>query len=156
MPHDQLEVIQKIEKTLESGRPMSLHRVSKVTGLHYTTVRRYVNLLDSVQKMPTIEVIRGDKTTLVRLRTRKLSLLSEEEQNKIIKSYLPKLEEDTKILITLMDKRIVSQKSAVKLKRTRMIKKLIKQGQLKETGDGRIFLTELGRRIASGAKKIYE
>jgi len=155
MPQDQLKVVQKIEKSLQSGRPMSLHRLSKVTGLHYTTVKRYINLLDAVQKMPEIEVIRGDKTTLVRVGTKKLSLLPEEEQIKIIKSYSPKLEEDTKLLITLMEKGITSTKDAMKMRKTKLIEKLLKQGQLKKTKDDRIYLTDFGYKIARGAKSIY-
>lgn len=154
MPQDQLQVIQKIEKSLQTGRPMSLHRLSKVTGLHYTTVKRYVNLLDAVKKMPEIEVIRGEKTTLVRL-ARKLSLLPEEEQNKIIKFYMPKLEEDTKLLIELMEKGIISEQTATRMRKTKLTAKLLKQEQLKETKDGRIYLTEFGQKIAQGAKSIY-
>lgn len=155
MPKDPFEVIGKIERTLlESDRPVSISKLAKKTGLHYTTVKRYVTLLESIKKMPIIEVIGGEGTTLVRLE-RDLSKLREEEIKQIIKKHFPDMDEEEKLLMKLMEKNAVSKEKAVKIRITKFMENLIKSNRLKKTKDGKIYLTDLGYGIACGAKKIY-
>ena len=155
MPKDPFEVIGKIERTLlESDRPVSINKLAKKTGLHYTTVKRYVTLLESIKKMPLIEVIGGEGTTLVRLE-RDLSKLREEEIKQIIKKHFPDMDEEEKLLMKLMEKNAVSKEKAVKIRITKFMENLIKLNRLKKTKDGKIYLTDLGYGIACGAKKIY-
>jgi len=156
MPQDPLETIGRIERTLlESGRPMSISRLSKKTGLHYTTVKRYVMLLESIKKMPLIEVIGGEGTTLVRLE-RNLAKMKEEEIKKIIKQHFPGMDEEEKMLIKLLDKNAVNKEKAIRLRITKFVENLIKLSRIKKTKDGKIYLTDLGFGIASGAKKLYD
>lgn len=155
MPQNPLEVIGKIEKTLlERGRPMSINKLAKETGLHYTTIKRYVMLLEAVKKMPFLEIIVGEGTTLVRLE-RDLSKLKEKEIKEIIKKHFPEMDKEEKLLIKLLEKNATSKKRAVKIRITKFIESLIKLNRLKKTKDGRIYLTNLGYGIACGAKKIY-
>jgi DNA-binding transcriptional regulator YhcF (GntR family) len=155
MPKDPFEVIGKIERTLlESDRPVSINKLAKKTGLHYTTVKRYVTLLESIKKMPLIEVIGGEGTTLVRLE-RDISKLKEEEIKQIIKKHFPEMDEEEKLLIKLMGKNAISKGKAVKIRITKFIENLIKLNRIEKTKDGKIYLTDLGYGIACGAKKIY-
>ncbi|MCX6822302.1 MAG: hypothetical protein NTW30_06015 [Candidatus Aenigmarchaeota archaeon] len=155
MPQDPFEVVRRIEHTLiSSGRPISINKIAKKTGFHYNTVKRYVRLMDEIQELPKLEVIRGEGTTLVRLE-RDLSKLPEEEQMKIIKTHFPDMTQEDKILIELMERGITSEEKAIRMSKSEIIEKLIRLKRLKETIDGRVYLTELGYGIAWGAKKIY-
>lgn len=155
MPQDPIQVIGKIERTLlEVGKPMSISKLAKKTGLHYTTVKRYVALLESVKKMPFIETIGGEGITLVRLE-RDLAKLKEEEIKQIIKQHFPEMDKEERLLIRLLEKNAISREKAVKMRVTEFIENLIKLGRLKKTRNGKIYLTNIGYGIACGAKKIY-
>lgn len=156
MPRNPLQAIGKIEKTLlETGRPLSLSKLAKKTGLHYTTVKRYVTLLESVKKMPTVEVIGTEGVTLVRLE-RDLAKLKKEEIKQIIRQHFPEMDEEEKLLIKLLEKNAVSKRKGIKIRITKFVENLIKLERLKKTKDGRVYLTDVGYGIACGAKKIYE
>lgn len=157
MPHDPLEAIEKIERTLAiTGKPMTISKLAKKSGLHYTTVKRYVNLLESLKKMPEISVIKGEGATLVSLEVeRDLSKLPEEEQIKVIKSYFPKLDREGEFLVELMEKDVTKKAAAVKLRKSPLVRKMSKLERIAETKDGKFYLTDLGYKMAKGAKKIY-
>jgi len=157
MPHDALQAIEKIERTLAiAGRPMTISKIAKKSGLHYTTVKRYVNLLESVKKMPEISVVKGEGATLVSLETaRNMAELPEEEQIKVIKSYFPSLDSEGKFLVGLMDRNAIKQTVAVGLRKSPLVRKMLKLHRIAETADRKFYLTDLGCKIAKGAKKIY-
>lgn len=156
MPLDPLYAIEKIEKTLvESKRPVSISRLAKKTGLHYTTVRRYVTLLESVKRMPEIEVIKGEGTTLVRTE-KDFSKLSQRERMEVIKSYFPELSAEEKILLKMLDKNAISEARSISMKIDTVHKPLLKAGIIKETKGGKLFLSDFGHKIAKGAKDIYK
>lgn len=155
MPLDPLHAIEKIERTLvETKKPISISRLSKKTGLHYTTVKRYVTLLESVKKMPEIEIIRGDGTTLVRTE-KDFSRLSPVERKKTIKSYFPELSAEEKVLLRLLDRKAASETSGVAVKKDKILGSLLKAGIIKET-NGKVYLSDIGYRMARGAKDIYK
>ena len=155
MPLDPLHAIEKIEKSLvETKRPVSISRLAKKTGLHYTTVRRYVTLLEAVKKMPEIEIIRGEGTTLVRTE-KDFSKLSSTERTAMIKSYFPELSVEEKVLIKLLERDSISESGAISIKKDKIIKSLSKAGIIKETKDGKIYLSDVGYKMAKGAKDVY-
>lgn len=155
MPLDPLYAIEKIEKSLvETKRPVSISRLAKKTGLHYTTVRRYVTLLESVKKMPEIEIIKGEGTTLVRIE-KDFSKLPATERKSVIRSYFPKVSAEEKLLLKLLNKDAVSEVAGVGMKKDKIIKSLLKAGIIKETGEGKLYLLDIGYKMAKGAKDIY-
>ena len=156
MPKDPLETIGKIERTLiETGKPISISKLAKKTKLHYTTVKRYVTLLESVKKMPVIEVIGGEGTTLVRLE-RNLAKMEGAEIKRIIKQHFPEMDEEEKTLLRLLEKNVTNRERAIKIRITKFVENLIKLDRIKKTKEGKVYLTDLGFGIASGAKKIYD
>lgn len=156
MPLDPLHAIEKIEKSLvETRRPVSISRLAKKTGLHYTTVRRYVTLLESVKKMPEIEIIKGEGTTLVRTE-KDFSKLSPIERRSVIKSYFPELSAEEKVLIRLLERNATSETGSVSIKKDKILKSLLKAGIIKETKDGKVYLSDFGYKMAKGAKDIYK
>lgn len=155
MPLDPLRAIEKIEKSLlETRRPISISRLAKKTGLHYTTVRRYVTLLESVKKLPEIEIIKGEGTTLVRTE-KDFSKLSSTERRSIIKSYFPEVSEEEKILLKLLAKNTVSEVTGMRMKKEKLHKMLLKAGIIREAKDGKVYLSDIGYKMAKGAKDIY-
>ena len=68
MRKDPLEIIEELFKALESGRPFSLNELSKETGIHNITIRRYIKLIEVVRKEPKIEIIKTRHAVIVRMR----------------------------------------------------------------------------------------
>jgi hypothetical protein len=64
-----LDIIRKIQKALSLGVVLSIHELSQKTGLHYTTVKKYIKLIDFIKQMQDIEIIESHKTTLVRIKS---------------------------------------------------------------------------------------
>jgi len=67
MQLNQITILKKIQNALSSGNAISVHELSKRTGLHYITVKKYIKLIETMKKMPEIEIIKSNSTTLVRL-----------------------------------------------------------------------------------------
>ena len=67
MQLNQITILEKIQNALSSGNVLSIHELSKKTGLHYITVKKYIKLIETMKKMPEIEIIKSNSTTLVRL-----------------------------------------------------------------------------------------
>ena len=156
MPLDPMYAIEKIEKSLVGAKkPVSISRLAKKTGLHYTTVRRYVKLLESVKRMPEIEVIQGEGTTLVRTE-KDFSKLSSKERKEIIKSYFPETSAEEKVLLLLLSKNAISETTGVRLKKDKTIRLLLKAGIMKETKKSELYLSDMGYKIAKGAKDLCE
>lgn len=120
----------------------------------FKNVKRYVALLESVRKMPAIEVIGTEGVTLVRLE-RDLTKLKEGEMKQIIKQHFPEMDEEERMLIKLLEKNAVSKGKAVKMRITKFVENLIKLSRLRKTRNGKIYLTDVGYGIACGAKRIY-
>jgi response regulator of citrate/malate metabolism len=66
MRRDPLEIIEKMFKALESGRPFSLNELAHETGLHNMTVRRYVRVIQMVREEPAVEVIKTRHSIIIR------------------------------------------------------------------------------------------
>lgn len=68
MRRDPFEIMNQIFKTLEEGRPCSINELSKETGLHNVTVRKYIQIIEMVRREPTVEVIKTSHSIIVRVR----------------------------------------------------------------------------------------
>jgi len=68
LPQSQLDIIRKIQEALSLGVAFSIHELSQKTGLHYITVKKYIKLIEAMKEMPDIEIIKSNKTTLVRMK----------------------------------------------------------------------------------------
>lgn len=66
MRRDPLEIIEKMFKALDSGRPFSINELAQETGLHNLTVRRYVKLIEIVREEPRVEVIKTRHSIIIR------------------------------------------------------------------------------------------
>jgi len=79
MKRDPLAIMEKIFQALEEGRTFTLHELSKETGLHHLTVRRYVQIIETVRREPEVEIIKTSHSIVVRTRKTetRMSVISE-------------------------------------------------------------------------------
>ncbi len=79
MRRDPLEIMQKILRMLEKEREaMSINQISKRTGIHNVTVRRYVKIIKLVREEP-LEIINTRHAIIVRCERRKKKPVEDEE-----------------------------------------------------------------------------
>ena len=69
MKRDPLEIMEKMLKSLETGRCFSINELAHETGLHNVTVRKYVRIIEVVRKEPTVEVIKTRHSIIIRMKT---------------------------------------------------------------------------------------
>jgi response regulator of citrate/malate metabolism len=69
MKRDPLVIIEEMFKCLEEGRPFSINEMSKQTGIHNITIRRYVRLIERVRSEPKIEIIKTSHSIILRVKT---------------------------------------------------------------------------------------
>ena len=68
MKRDPLQIIEEMFRCLEEGRPFSINEMSKQTGIHNITIRRYVRLIERVRSEPKVEIIKTKHSTILRVR----------------------------------------------------------------------------------------
>jgi len=69
MRKDPLEIIEEIFRALESGSgPCSINELSRETGIHNITIRKYVRIIETVRKEPRMEVIKTKHSIILRMR----------------------------------------------------------------------------------------
>jgi len=66
MKRDPLEIIEKIFDALEKTRACSINELSKQTGLHNVTVKRYVKIIQVVREEPRVDVIKTRHSIIIR------------------------------------------------------------------------------------------
>ncbi|MBI4214592.1 HTH domain-containing protein [archaeon] len=68
MNRDPLEIIAALFQALEKGKPFSINELSKETGIHNVTIRRYIRIIQIIRKEPEIEVIRTSHSIILRVK----------------------------------------------------------------------------------------
>lgn len=68
MRKDPLEIIEAMFKALETGRPFSINELAQETGMHNITVKKYIRIIETVRREPSIEVIRTRHSIILRVR----------------------------------------------------------------------------------------
>lgn len=66
MKRDPLEIIEEMFEALDSGKPFSINSLSKETGIHNVTIKRYIKIIKKVRKEPKLEVIRTRHSIILR------------------------------------------------------------------------------------------
>jgi len=68
MRKDPIEIIEKIFQALEEGRPFSINELSKETGIQNITIRKYIRIIETVTREPTVEIIKTRHSIIIRTR----------------------------------------------------------------------------------------
>jgi len=154
------KAVKTVLDTLEKGEAFSITHLARETNLNRRTVEKVLNLLCEVQKSfddKRLDIMKVNKAKIVQLR-RKVGLLNlpEELQKSIVRAiYFPIPSREEELLVYAYLKKAWSPENAIDLERTRIVEKLLKQGQFLESEEKKIYLSAEGRIVAKGALKLY-
>jgi len=73
MKRDPLTIVEQLFKCLHEGRPFSINELSKETGIHCITIKRYIKLIKTVREEPELEIIRTKHSVIIRTRKNKFN-----------------------------------------------------------------------------------
>ena len=68
MKKDPINIIERMFKALEEGKPFSINELAQETGCHNLTIRKYVRLIEIVREEPAIEIIKTRHSIIIRMR----------------------------------------------------------------------------------------
>jgi hypothetical protein len=68
MNRDPLEIIESIFEALDKGGAFTVNSLSKETGLHCLTVKRYIKLIKVIKREPEVEIIKTGRSVIIRIR----------------------------------------------------------------------------------------
>jgi len=151
-----LDIVNSISNYLEgnAGIAMPPTNIASKTKLNYLACKEYLNLIESIQKLPKINSIKTKTGKLFKVE--KMTEMPLEQQKKLLKEEFDvKPSRADEIYIELLERKAFNEKSAIKIERSETIEKGLKFKHLKQTKKGRIHLTKLGRIIAKGAKELF-
>jgi len=154
------EAVKTILDALDKkGDGISVTSLARETNLNRRTVEKALNLLESVQEVLSdkkLDVTKVERTRIVRFRNTGLLGLPENVQKLIIRTaYFPTPSREEEILVFMQLRNSVSPENALKVERSKLLEKLLKQGQVLESSDGRFYLSDEGQTVAKGALKLY-
>ena len=73
MKRNPLQIIEQMFKCLEEGRPFSINEMSKQTGIHNITIRRYVRIIERVRSEPRVEIIKTSHSIILRIENKRIN-----------------------------------------------------------------------------------
>ncbi len=146
-------------KTLESGEPFTLNKLSNETALNFRTVKKVLDLLEKYQAIlleKKIDISNLDNLTIVQMRERSgLLSLPEKVRHLIIKaSYYPTVSREEEILTYLLAHDATDVTSRIKMDKDKILVKLVKAGHVGEK-NSKFYLTNMGKIVANGALMLY-
>lgn len=152
--------VRGILNTLEKkGEGISVASLAREADLNRRTVEKALSLLEEVQKAfleKKLDITTLERTKIVRFRNTGLLGLPENIQKLIIRTaYFPVPSREEEILVFMHLRNSTSPESAVRIDRSQLLAKLLKQGQVLESTDGRVYLSDEGQTVAKGALKLY-
>lgn len=148
-----------IMDTLQSGEPFTMNKLVEKTGLNFRTVKKAVDLLETLQKgflETKIDISHANKLTLIQLKNRiGLASLPENIQQLIIKTaYYPTVSREEEILAYLLLHNAVDAYSGISIQRDKTLEDLVEAEHV-EVKDGKYYLTSVGKMTSEGALKLY-
>jgi len=146
-------------KTLESGEPFTLNKLSSETSLNFRTVKKVLGMLQQYQSLlleKKIDVSTLDNLTIVQMRDRSGMLsLPEKIRHLVIRAlYYPTMSPEEEILTYLLAHDATTVNSGIKTVKDATLEKLIKAGHVGEKS-GKFYLTKMGKMVAGGALLLY-
>jgi hypothetical protein len=146
--------------TLGKGESFSVSELSKQAGLNRRTVEKSLEVLAIAQNYfleRKLEITPLRHAKIVQLSKRSgLLNLPENLQKLIIRTvYYPSPSREEEILVYAYIKDAFLPEKAIEINESTLVKKLLKQGQLMKSEDGRIYLSDEGKIVAEGALNLY-
>jgi response regulator of citrate/malate metabolism len=72
MRRDPLEIVEKMLEILEKEKEaLTVNQLAHKSGLHNITVKRYVQIIQTIREEPGLDVIRTSRSIIIRMDKRK-------------------------------------------------------------------------------------
>jgi hypothetical protein len=139
----------------------TVERLASSTRINRRTITKALDLITNVQKFTqdaTLQIVEvNPRKRLVRSvpRNPSLSSLPKSVQDLVIRAYYPEPSVEDKLLARLYLRGAFNSKSAVFSHVDPTVRKLVRQGQVARTRDGRLYLTDEGKVIAESELEVY-
>lgn len=149
-PEDILTVIYERLQDNED-HTLTVNRLAIKTGADYKVVEKWVRLIEKIQKMPVITMLKSEKPMIVRMEERQRSA---KDIGMGARRTWPVPDEKSMLLWQLLKKGATTKKSAVDLEVTATVKELLGNKAICRH-QGKVYLTGNGILIAEGIRDIY-
>lgn len=153
------QAILKILEVLEEHKGMNVSQVAKATQLNWKTADKALNLLIQLSEKlhgKEIELYKGGQSRMYVLTDRfALDRLPAPLRDAYVRSQYPEPTDEQKMLVELLLTGATCSKMAVRVEHDSVVDTLIEEKRLKRTKDKKVFLAEIGMRIARGALRTY-
>jgi len=143
------QIIEEIFDNIQKNREMNFSALQRKLQTNYNSIKEYVKLIQMVQEKPKITV-----------QNMKIKLI-EDEIDPFIRQmvgYTPDVE--SLLFVKLLEKKAISPEKAFPISKLdkieiELLNDLIQKEQIKITDQMAVYLTEMGRTVAEGAKRLY-
>lgn len=148
-----------LQSLKETGKPVTVSDLVRMTGLNRKTVEKCTEFLQAMQKELERKKIVSHAMNHMRILTLepRIGMLSlpEKTQRLIIRTlYYSEPTEDLYLLTHLYLRKAVNPERAISMPKTKLMQKVIKQGQILESSKG-VYLSPEGITIAKGSMRMY-
>lgn len=153
MKRNMVEMVNAIFEILQANDEISLSKLQTELGTNYDSVKRYIQLIKTIQIKPRIKL--DEKKN-----GRKVRIMNDWVDPFIRDLVGYSIPPDLQLLLKLLVKEALDEKTALPKEEltkneAELLNDLIQSEQVNITGDFRIHLTNLGTSVATGAKKLY-
>jgi DNA-binding transcriptional regulator YhcF (GntR family) len=149
------------EQLIKEQKYYSVTSLARELKLHRNTVEKCIEMLLVLEKMGleqykiNLQTVDNKKIIGLEKRTGLLSY-PKDIQNLIIRArHFPLPSDESYVLVNLYLKEAKTSKQGVKLNKDKTVEKLIKQGQIKESRNGSLYLSDEGIIIAEGTLDMF-
>lgn len=151
--------VQEVLKVLSDGRPYTIARLAQEANLNFRTVKKAIELIEKTQatlQSKRVEVsATSDNHTVIRITEKAgFASLPENIQNMVLKSLYPSITEEDKVLVGLLKRGAVSEKTAVEMESSTALERLLEAEHVLSSGT-RFYLSKDAQMIAKSALRFY-
>lgn len=151
-------IIRVLDELTEKGG-LNVSQAAKAASLHWQTADKVMTLLREISSRlegKSIDEYAAGKSRMYVLGGgTNIDQFPKEVRKEIVRFEYPEISENHRMLVKLLLEGASCEKMAKKVDDTTEISELIESSRIMETKDGRIYLTDLGLRLARGTLKIY-
>lgn len=152
--------VQQVLKVLSDGRPYTMNRLAQEANLNFRTVKKVIELIEQTQRSLHSKSVNvsatSDNHTVVQARENSgLASLPEHIQNMVIKAIYPAITEEERVLIHLLKRGAVSEKTAIWIVGSEALSHLMEAEHVLKSGAERFYLSKDAQMIAKAALSLY-
>ena len=152
--------VQKTLKVLKTGESFTQNKLAEKTALNFRTIQKILLHIQDVQsylKDNEMDISESSNYKLIRMKEKSgLASFPENIQKMIIKTvYCPTISNDEEVLVHLLLNNATNYDYSITMNLDHVLKQLIDAEFIVPTKNGRYYLSEDGKTIATGALELY-